>query len=577
MMRRQTNLGKRFGKILLMAALSVGCMAGTVVSEPAGIVAYADNSSSNTNSGGTSSDQAKDKLQSYCNKLKTEKKPDKYVSAALDAILSNGIAGAGGISSGTDMDAYVERVKDQMNAVMTGASGETTESYLFLADNFTIPTVKYGEVATIALPVINYSSAQLTDVVINPNMESVATDDFPFEIQNSGYTQLIKAIPPYDPNKDILSLRQDLVYTFTVRQDVQTGYYPVKFDVLYTRNNATVKGSITTYVNVIGKPEYGTKGQNKPEDEDEKDKFVAQPRIIVTGFETNPADVYAGDTFTVYIHVKNTSTSMPVKNVLFDMQAAVEGSDKTNTYSAFLPTSGSSSVYMDSIQPGEQKDIAIEMTAKADLAQKPYVLQVNMKYDYDKTANVTDTASVSIPIKQESKFDTSTADVAPSDTPVGSQSNVMFSIYNTGKTTLYNLQVKFKNDYVEGGEAFIGNLESGQTGNVDTMVTATAVNAGTITAVISYEDDAGNVTETEKEIALSIYEESFDDSSMDDGMWDDSQMDDTDTGLPIAAKIGIPVGVIAAVIIVLVAVLKIRKRKKAKKQQEEDLSFIDEE
>ena len=96
------------------------------------------------------------------------------------------------------------------------------------------------------------------------------------------------------------------------------------------------------------------------------------------------------------------------------------------------------------------------------------------------------------------------------------------------------------------------------------MVTATTPNEGTITAVISYEDDAGNVTETEKEIALSIYEESFDDSSMDDGMWDDSQMDGTDTGLP-------------TVIIVLAAVLKIRKKKKAKKQQEEDLSFIDEE
>lgn len=570
MMRRQTNLGKRFGKILLMAALSVGCMAGTVLSVPAGIVAYADG----TTSGDMTAEQGVEELQNYCNKLKTEKKPDKYTSAALDTILSNGVAAAK--AGGAGVRERVTYAKTQMDAVMTGASGETTESYLFLADNFTIPTVKYGEVATIALPVINYSDAQLTDVVINPNMESVATDDFPFEIQNSGYTQLIKAIPPYNPDKDILSLRQDLVYTFTVRQDVKTGYYPVKFDVLYTRNNATVKGSITTYVNVIGKPEYGTKGQNKPE-EDEKDKFVAQPRIIVTGFETNPADVYAGDTFTVYIHVKNTSTSMPVKNVLFDMQAAVEGSDKTNTYSAFLPTSGSSSVYMDSIAAGQEKDIAIEMTAKADLAQKPYVLQVNMKYDYDKTANVTDTASVSIPIKQESKFDTSTAEVAPSSTPVGSQSNVMFSIYNTGKTTLFNLQVKFKNDYVEGGEAFIGNLESGQTGNVDTMVTATAPNEGTITAVISYEDEAGNVTETEKEIALSIYEESFDDSSMDDGMWDDSQMDDTDTGLPTAAKIGIPVGVIAAVIIVLAAVLKIRKKKKEKKQQEEDLSFIDEE
>ncbi len=568
MKRRQTNLGKRFGKILLMAALSVGCTLGAMAAQPT-VPVFALSVSAN----GT---DAANELSAYCNNLKTKNKPDQYTSQKLDSILSGAVSYLKS-NPGIDYSDYLTRVKEQMDAVLnsTVAAGDTA-SYLFLADNFTIPTVKYGETVTIPLPVINYSDAQLTDVVINPNMESVATDDFPFEIQNSGYTQLIKAIPPYNPDKDILSLRQDLVYTFTVRQDVKTGYYPVKFDVLYTRNNATVKGSITTYVNVIGKPEYGTKGQNKPE-EDEKDKFVAQPRIIVTGFETNPADVYAGDTFTVYIHVKNTSTSMPVKNVLFDMQAAVEGSDKTNTYSAFLPTSGSSSVYMDSIAAGQEKDIAIEMTAKADLAQKPYVLQVNMKYDYDKTANVTDTASVSIPIKQESKFDTSTAEVAPSSTPVGSQSNVMFSIYNTGKTTLFNLQVKFKNDYVEGGEAFIGNLESGQTGNVDTMVTATAPNEGTITAVISYEDEAGNVTETEKEIALSIYEESFDDSSMDDGMWDDSQMDDTDTGLPIAAKIGIPVGVIAAVIIVLTAVLKIRKKKKAKKQQEEDLSFIDEE
>lgn len=568
MKRRQTNLGKRFGKILLMAALSVGCTLGAMAAQPT-VPVFALSVSAN----GT---DAANELSAYCNNLKTKNKPDQYTSQKLDSILSGAVSYLKS-NPGIDYSDYLTRVKEQMDAVLnsTVAAGDTA-SYLFLADNFTIPTVKYGETVTIPLPVINYSDAQLTDVVINPNMESVATDDFPFEIQNSGYTQLIKAIPPYNPDQDILSLRQDLVYTFTVRQDVKTGYYPVKFDVLYTRNNATVKGSITTYVNVIGKPEYGTKGQNKPE-EDEKDKFVAQPRIIVTGFETNPADVYAGDTFTVYIHVKNTSTSMPVKNVLFDMQAAVEGSDKTNTYSAFLPTSGSSSVYMDSIAAGQEKDIAIEMTAKADLAQKPYVLQVNMKYDYDKTANVTDTASVSIPIKQESKFDTSTAEVAPSSTPVGSQSNVMFSIYNTGKTTLFNLQVKFKNDYVEGGEAFIGNLESGQTGNVDTMVTATTPNEGTITAVISYEDEAGNVTETEKEIALSIYEESFDDSSMDDGMWDDSQMDDTDTGLPIAAKIGIPVGVIAAVIIVLSAVLKIRKKKKAKKQQEEDLSFIDEE
>ena len=151
---------------------------------------------------------------------------------------------------------------------------------------------------------------------------------------------------------------------------------------------------------------------------------------MVTGFETNPENVYAGDTFTLTIHVKNTSSEQSVTNVLFDMQAAEEGSDKTNTYSAFLPTSGASSVYMDSIGTNATADIVIEMTAKADLAQKPYVLDVNMKFDAGAMFDLTDKASVSIPILQESRFDTSIPEIAPADITVGGQSNVMLSIYN---------------------------------------------------------------------------------------------------------------------------------------------------
>ena len=215
MMRRQTNLGKKFGKILLMAALSVGCALGAMATQPT-VPAFALSVSAN----GT---DAANELSAYCNNLKTKNKPDQYTSQKLDSIL-NGAVSYLKTNPGIDYSDYLTRVQDQMDAVLnsTVAAGDTA-SYLFLADNFTIPTVKYGETVTIPLPVINYSDAQLTDVVINPNMESVATDDFPFEIQNSGYTQLIKAIPPYNPDKDILSLRQDLVYTFTVRQDVQTG------------------------------------------------------------------------------------------------------------------------------------------------------------------------------------------------------------------------------------------------------------------------------------------------------------------------------------------------------------------
>ena len=358
-----------------------------------------------------------------------------------------------------------------------------------------------------------------------------------------------------------------------------TGYYPLKFKVSYTKSGIRCEepAELTVYVKTVGKPGSGVIGGSGQE------ATGAKPRIVVTGFETSPAQVYAGDTFMLTIHVKNTAKDLPVTNVLFDMQAAVEGEDKTNTYSAFLPTSGASSVYMDKIGADTAADIAIEMTAKADLAQKPYVLDVNMKYDSGVMFDLTDKASVSIPIMQESRFDTSIPEVVPADITVGSQSNVMFSIYNTGKTTLYNVQVKFRADSIDEASAFVGNLQSGGTGNVDVMLTgiAATMDDGTIIMDISYEDEAGNVTSEEKLITLMVTEMVFDDMGMgDDMMMGDGMMGDGMMGEEQGAPgkgliIGIALGVVALVAGGVAVFLQIRKKKKAAKLLADELSELE--
>ncbi|MDE7198182.1 MAG: hypothetical protein K2O15_04785, partial [Lachnospiraceae bacterium] len=290
--------------------------------------------------------------------------------------------------------------------------------------------------------------------------------------------------------------------------------------------------------------------------------------------------VYAGETFTLTIHVQNTANDTAVTNVLFDMQAAQEGEDKTNTYSAFLPTSGSSSVYMEQISPNTSADIVIEMTAKADLAQKPYVLDVNMKYDAGTVFDLTDKASVSIPILQESRFDTSIPEVVPDSIEVGSQSNVMLSIYNTGKTTLYNVQVKFLADSIDEASAFVGNLQSGNTGNVDVMLTGSAptMDEGIVKLEISYEDEAGNVTTAEKEITLFVSEAFTEDMYMDDmGMMDGDMMDGEEGG----SRTGLIVGIVAAVVVVLAIGLtvffKIRRKKRAAAAEAAELAELEKE
>ena len=474
----------------------------------------------------------------------------------------------------TEMWSYVASAKSAMESAAVENVTMTTSEFLQVADNWETPIVSYGQAVSIVLPVVNFGTEELNNLIIEPVTSTLVTE-WPFEPDMTNYLQTEPFIPGCETKEAAMANRREFTFHFTTRSDVMSGYYPLKFHISYTKAGVRSEEPIelTVYVKTIGKPGSGIIGGNGQEASGSK------PRIVVTGFETNPADVYAGDTFTLTIHVQNTAKDTAVTNVLFDMQAAQEGEDKTNTYSAFLPTSGSSSVYMDRIGPDTAADIVIEMTAKADLAQKPYVLDVNMKYDASTVFDLTDKASVSIPILQESRFDTSIPEVVPSDIEVGSQSNVMFSIYNTGKTTLYNVQVKFIADSIDEASAFVGNLQSGNTGNVDVMLTGSTatMDDGTVVMEISYEDEAGNVTTQEKTITLFVNEFYMDDMMMGGDMMGDDMMMEEEQGPKKGMIIGIVAASVAVAVVVLVVFLKLRKKKKAAQALAEEIADLEKE
>lgn len=520
---------------------------------------------------------ASEELTNYKETLIRRENPEQYILDDLDDIMYSGIYYIANSERMTEAEmwAYVEKVKGQMDGSIekTGTVTTTTE-FLTLADNWQTPSVSYGQSVNIVLPLINLGEEWLTDLLVEPEVTNdVAT--WPFVPATTGYTQNFSEIPGcatrlYD---EALFNRREVTYTFTAREDVLTGYYPLKFKVWYSKDGirCAEPTEVSVYVYCQGKPGSGRIGMSE-------ETNVSQPRIIVTGFETDPETVYAGDTFTLNIHVKNTSADTAVNNVLFDLEAVESGAETsngtTNSYAAFLPTSGSSAIYVSRMPAGSSQDLKIEMQAKADLSQKPYVVTVKMKYDTDLKADLTDEAKVSIPVKQESKYDSSTPEINPSDIMVGEQSNVMFSIYNTGKTTLYNVQVKFEADSVEGGDTFIGNLNPGATGNVDAMVTgiAATMDDGTVKAVITYEDEAGNQTRDEKNITIFVNEMFTDDGMM------DMPMDDfveEPTGPSTSTIVIIAVAAVAVLAALIVGILKLRKKKKAAKQLAEDLLDLD--
>ena len=522
--------------------------------------------------------EASAELKNYKESLIKRENPEQYIIDELDDIMYSGLYYIANSEKMTESEMwdYVGKVKGEMDTAI-GKSGEvtTTSEFLTVANNWTTPTVSYGQSVNIVLPLINMGEEWLTDLLVEPVISN-DVKDWPFKPDSTGYTQNFNEIPGcatklYD---EAVFNRRELTWTFTAREDVLTGYYPLKFKVWYSKEGIRCKEpvEIIVYVYCQGKPGSGRIGMSE-------ETNVSQPRIIVTGFETEPAEIYAGDIYTLTVHVKNTSPDTAVNNVLFDLQAVEGGTETstgqiTNSYASFLPTSGSSSIYVERMPAGSSQDLKIEMQAKADLSQKPYVVTVKMKYDTDLKADLTDEAKVSIPVKQESKYGSSTPEINPSSIMVGEQSNVMFQIYNTGKTTLYNVQVKFEADSVEGGDTFIGNLEPGATGNVDAMVTGVAatMDDGTVKAVITYEDDAGNQTRNELDVNIMVS-----DMPMDGGMDMEPMMpEEPEKEGPGAWMI---VGIIAGVLVVAGAAaavfMKLRKKKKAAKLLAEDLMDLD--
>ena len=439
-----------------------------------------------------------------------------------------------------------EKIENNSNIIIGGKEYDTT-------------TANAGHHCEIAVPLVNLGETDVENVVITPVLSSDVTV-WPFDIEKTDYSQVCEELKA-GSDDTVLDRKHTFRWTLRTRDDAVTGYTKLTFNVTYNEEDGT-KGSVALdyYVNVNGVD---------PEEENGK---LSTPRVIVTGFTTTPEEVYAGDTFKLTLNLKNTSKETSVQNMLFDIQGTQEGTDANNTYAAFLPTAGSSTIFVDSIAPNSTKSISIELKSKADLAQKPYVVTVNMEYEDSKANPFTETASVSVPIKQEAKVDLSSIQVMPEAIEVGNEANVMFSIYNVGKTKLYNVNVKFVADSISGGDTFLGNMDPGATGNVDAYLAgqAATMDDGTVKILITYEDEEGKEATIEKTMTLYVnepfYPDMMEDPMMMEGMMEEQKL------FPWwgFAIIGVAVAGAAAA-----AVFVIKKKKKAKKLAQEEMELIE--
>ena len=422
---------------------------------------------------------------------------------------------------------------------------------IVLGEGQSTPDGVYPNVMNFSVNMRNASKIDLYDV--NATLElSEDKDKYPFEINDANYDRRFEKVGAGET--------VSLDYSMAIREDVYTGYYPIK-TIIYYRDSSNGTGEImklerSFYVRVHNKEKEDDLGEF-----DKNDREMA--RLIVDSYETVPAEVYAGQEFELILRMKNASSQISASNILFTME-----SEKVSESAVFTMESGSSSMTVDRLNPGEITELRVKMVPGAGVDQRSYSLTINETYDSPEFKNAEEQVTVDIPVKQEPRLNIGTFEIMPESITVGSESNVMFQINNTGKVTLYNVMARFEADSINPAEGYVGNIKSGETGNVDVMLTGIAPTAddGTINITISYEDVNGVPSEVKKTILLTVTEE----IPMD--MGEMSWMEKVPEEPSGPGK-----GLIAAVAVIAAAggagaflIIRHRKKKKAKLQEEEE-------
>lgn len=513
-------------------------------------------------------------------------------------------------------------VRAQEESVKTGQKGEITEQStegtdgedvlrqisLSVGDGQETPVFKAGEKTTLTINVMNKGNADAQNVRISPVVES--TDKWPFDMNKLNYELDLGTIEAGKQASAVWGSDKD---PLTVRSDVTGKSYQLNFKITYDDGQKAYEADKYVFVKTTAAEKPADDGKNENQNPGgsgngsdgsggsgtgsggtsggmdisgggvyNSDPMVSGgsgssgngsvPRVIVTGFSTNPGKVRAGTNFKLIVHLKNTSKQTAVRNMLFDFQAPAAGTDAAAEAPAFLPVSGSSSIYLDSIPADGTKDISIDLNARADLVQKPYSISMSMKYEDNDAVQYDGESSLAIPVKQEARYEFSEIQISPDTVAVGEEANITCNLYNLGRVKMYNVKVRFESDAIEGQEQFLGNLDSGASGVIDGIVTAVAesYDESNCKLILTYEDDAGNETSVEQPFTMTV-------TAMEEmtGMEMMGEIPEETPSSPLPMILAaVAVAVVIAVIVVVV-IVKLRKKKRLAEEEEELMDEVE--
>ena len=270
------------------------------------------------------------------------------------------------------------------------------------------------------------------------------------------------------------------------------------------------------------------------------------PRLMVTGCDIKGNVVKAGDEFEMVLHLKNEATSTKLTNIKLKLSC---------DDNLIVPSSGSDSIYIDEIAKEEETDVSVKMKTKTDLEQRNYIVNVAYAYENSWGESFDDSASVTVPVIQDSKIGISEIKLSKAEVTEGGKTSLSFKVNNMGLDKLRNVSVEFSGDTIEEITYFVGTIESGESGSVDMTITPDKVGNDDIHITVTYEDVLGNSKTMEETVGLIVNEEVAEEEAA-------VEPETSAAKLPV-----VPIAGVAAIFVIVMIIVSAVKKRNLKKYE----------
>ena len=395
---------------------------------------------------------------------------------------------------------------------LTAAQGLKTASYplAFKVEYTTEAGEKISEKQEIWIPVTGSGGAvnSLEILEVKTSKATVNTSDtfdVSVTVKNTGTANAEQIKVSADVTGALLPVTQNIVivsrlapnesrtlsFKFQPSPDAQRGSVPIVIKVESadgSGNNGMISQAVSVFVDA---------------DSSVSDPSKNVPKIIVESYAYEPQQVKAGERFTLMMSFQNTHSSKTIRNI----KGSFNVEEKSNeTGNVFTPVDSSNTFFIEEIKPKDIYDWTLNLYTIPDALSKTYTVIISFDYEDEQGNPYTAQEIIGIPVYQPSRFEVSEISM-PSEVYMGDRVYLNFSLYNLGKTDLYNVKLSVQGDFAaDPMSTYFGNFTPGYMEWCEISLIPMELGMGKGKIVVEYETTSGELMSYEKEFSLNVIE-----------------------------------------------------------------------